>query len=249
MTDQSSKYIPQFYITAPSPCPYVEDKLERKVFTALSGPLSDQFHNQLVQDGFRRSQGIAYKPACEECSACISVRIIVDDFKPSKSLKRIIARNTDLHARFIAPQATGEQYSILRPYLDARHADGGMADMSVHDYTGMVEETTVNTHLVEYRVGARLSAAPRPLIGTVLTDQLEDGLSMVYSFFEPEYKDRSLGTYMILDHIRQAQKRGLPYLYLGYWIKGCGKMSYKARFQPLEALKSGKWIPFSQVEE
>jgi arginine-tRNA-protein transferase len=248
MTDQSSKYIPQFYITAPSPCPYVEDKMERKVFTSLTGPLSNHFHNQLVQDGFRRSQGIAYKPACEECSACVSARILVDDFVASRSFRRIIARNTDVHAEFKAPEATSEQYAVLRPYLDARHADGGMADMSVHDYTGMVEETTVKTHLVEYRIGSKLSAAQRPLVGTVLTDELFDGLSMVYSFFEPEYKDRSLGSYMILDHILQARKRGLPYLYLGYWIKGGGKMSYKSRFQPLEILKSGKWLPFSEFE-
>ena len=248
MTDQSSKYIPQFYITAPSPCPYVEDKMERKVFTSLSGPLSNHFHNQLVQDGFRRSQGIAYKPACEECSACVSARIVVDDFIATRSFRRIMTRNTDVHTEFRAPEATSEQYAILRPYLDARHADGGMADMSVHDYTGMVEETTVKTHLVEYRIGNKLSAAPRPLVGTVLTDELFDGLSMVYSFFEPEYKDRSLGSYMILDHILQAKKRGLPYLYLGYWIKGCGKMSYKSRFQPLEILKSGKWLPFSEFE-
>lgn len=247
MTDQSSKYIPQFYITAPTPCPYVEDKMERKVFTSLAGPLSDQLHNQLVQDGFRRSQAIAYKPACEECSACVSARIVVDEFEPSKSFRRIIVRNRDLHAEFTDPIASSEQYSILRPYLDARHADGGMADMSVHDYTGMVEETTVQTQIVEYRVGARLSAAPRQLIGTALTDVLEDGLSMVYSFFEPGAKDRSLGSYMILDHIRQAQKRGLPYVYLGYWIKGCGKMDYKSRFQPLELLKSGKWLPFSEI--
>ena len=248
MTDQSSKYIPQFYITAPSPCPYVEGKMERKVFTSLAGPLSDQLHNQLVHDGFRRSQAIAYKPACEECSACVSARIVVDKFEPSKSLRRIMARNRDLHAEFTGPQATSEQYSILRPYLDARHADGGMADMSVHDYAGMVEETTVNTQIVEYRIGARLSAAPRHLVGTSLTDVLEDGLSMVYSFFEPGDRGRSLGSYMILDHINQARKRGLPYVYLGYWIKGCSKMDYKSRFQPLEVLKSGKWLPFSEFE-
>lgn len=248
MTDQSSKYVPQFYITAPSPCPYVKDKMERKVFTSLAGPLSDQFHNQLVQEGFRRSQGIAYKPACEECSACVSARILVDDFTLSRSFRRIATRNRDLHTEFTGPHATAEQYSVLRPYLDARHADGGMADMSVHDYAGMVEETTVTTHVVEYRVGSSLSAAPRPLVGTVLTDVLNDGLSMVYSFFDPEPHDRSLGTYMILDHITQARKRGLRYVYLGYWIKGCGKMDYKSRFQPLEVLKSGKWLPFSELE-
>lgn len=249
MTDQSSKYIPQFYITAPSPCPYIEDKMERKVFTSLAGPLSDQFHNQLVKDGFRRSQGIAYKPACEECSACISARIVVDDFEPSRSQRRIMARNRDMHSEFTGPHATSEQYSVLRPYLDARHPDGGMADMSVHDYTGMVEETTVDTQIVEYRIGARLSAAPRTLIGIALTDVLEDGLSMVYSFFDPDAGERSLGTYMILDHVSHARKRGLRYVYLGYWIKGCNKMDYKSRFQPLEVLKSGKWLPFSEFEQ
>jgi leucyl-tRNA---protein transferase len=246
MTDQSSKYIPEFYITAPAPCPYLEGQMERKVFTSLVGPFADQFHNQLILEGFRRSQNIAYKPACEDCSACVSVRIVVDDFIMSRSFKRIVQQNRDLQAEFKPPEATSEQYAILRPYLDARHSDGGMADMSVHDYAGMVEETSTTTHLVEYRSGARLSARPRPLVGTVLTDVLEDGLSMVYSFFGPEYSDRSLGSFMILDHIRQAQKRGLPHVYLGYWIQNCAKMDYKQRFKPLEYLKTGKWLPFSE---
>lgn len=246
MTDQTNKNIPQFYITAPAPCPYIEGNHERKVFTSLVGPFADDFHNQLIQDGFRRSQSIAYKPACEECHACVSVRIKVDEFTPSRGFKRIMQRNRDLHTEFMPPEATSEQYSILRPYLDNRHADGGMADMSVHDYTGMVEETATTTNLVEYRVGAKLSAAKRKLLACALTDTLDDGLSMVYSFFEPEHSDRSLGTFMILDHIRQSQKRGLPYVYLGYWIADCGKMDYKQRFQPLEYLGQGKWLPFPE---
>ena len=246
MTDQTNRNIPQFYITAPAPCPYIEGREERKVFTSLVGPTADHLHNQLIQDGFRRSQSIAYKPACETCDACVSVRIRVDDFQPSRSFKRIQQRNRDVHTEFTPSVATSEQYSVLRAYLDTRHADGGMADMSVHDYTGMVEETATTTNLVEYRIGARLSAAPRPLIACALTDTLDDGLSMVYSFFEPDRSDRSLGTYMILDHIRQAQKRGLPYVYLGYWIADCGKMDYKRRFKPLEALTRGKWLPFDE---
>lgn len=244
MTDQS-KEIPRFYITAPAPCPYLEGREERKVFTALMEPFADHYHNQLIQDGFRRSQAIAYKPACEGCSACVSVRVVVDAFEPSRSFSRILKRNRDVHTEFCPPTATSEQYALLRPYLDTRHADGGMVDMSVHDYKGMVEETTVSTNILEYRIGGPLSAGGRPLIATALTDVLEDGLSMVYSFFDPDLSDRSLGTFMILDHIRQARKRGLPYVYLGYWIANCDKMAYKSRFQPLERLHGGKWLPFS----
>ncbi len=244
MTDQSIKNIPQFFVTASAPCPYLPDREERKIFTTLDGPYANAFHNQLATDGFRRSQRIAYKPACEHCRACISVRILVDEYLPSRSCTRIMKRNIDLHAEQTEAIASQEQYSLLRDYLDTRHAEGGMAEMSVLDYANMVEETTVNTQIIEYKSGSPISAKNRPLVATALTDKLDDGLSMVYSFYGPQYSKRSLGTYLILDHIKRAKSLGLPYVYLGYWIDGCQKMEYKTRFRPLERLEGRQWVRY-----
>ena len=236
---------PQFYLTAPSPCPYLDDRLERKVFTHLVGDRASQLNDVLTQGGFRRSQNIAYRPACEGCRACVSVRVDVDHFQWTRSFRRIAARNEDLIGLEIGAKPSSEQYSLFRRYLDARHADGGMADMSVLDYAMMVEDTHVETMVIEYRERGPDSGitgtGDGPLIGTGLTDILSDGLSMVYSFFDNEHSDRSLGTYMILDHISRAQRRGLPYVYLGYWVEGSQKMDYKTRFQPQEHLGPQGW--------
>jgi arginyl-tRNA--protein-N-Asp/Glu arginylyltransferase len=184
---------------------------------------------------------IAYRPACDGCSACVSVRIVVADFVPSRSQKRILRRNADLVRQRVSAEATREQFALLRAYLDSRHAGGGMSDMGLFDYVAMVEETPVDTHIVEYR---RPSADDQPdaLLGCALTDVLRDGLSMVYSFFHPGAIGRSIGSHMILDHVEEARARGLPYVYLGYWIQGSDKMDYKhSRFQPLEALGPEGW--------
>jgi len=233
----------QFYLTAPAPCPYLDGQYEKKIFTHLMGDEADQLNNMLTQAGFRRSQGIAYRPACEDCSACVSVRILADAYKSSKNHKRVLKRNADLLSKEVPATGTNEQFSLLRTYLDTRHADGGMAEMTPLDYAAMVEDTNVNTMLVEYRLPLEPGAytSEGRLIGLALTDQMDDGLSMVYSFFDPEFKDRSLGTYLILDHIIRTQKRAQPHLYLGYWVDGCQKMSYKARFQPIEALGPEGW--------
>ncbi len=241
MTDQSSKYIPQFFVTAPTDCPYLPGQRERKIFTTLSSPMNETIHNELVRDGFRRSQNILYKPACEECHRCISARVVVDGFHERRSFKRILKANPDVVSQVLPPVGTNEQYGILRGYLDDRHFDGGMTDMSVYDYRSMVEDTAVATQVIEYRLTNGIDEPPGQLIATALTDVLDDGLSMVYSFFDPDFRSRSLGTYMILDHIRLTQKLGRPYLYLGYWIDECQKMSYKANFQPLEILQSSRW--------
>ncbi|MBV1886760.1 MAG: arginyltransferase [Parvibaculaceae bacterium] len=243
MVRQVPNEFPQFYLTAPAACPYLDGRYEKKIFTHLMGDEADQLNNMLTQAGFRRSQGIAYRPACEDCSACVSVRILADAYKPSKNHKRVLKRNADILSKEVPATGTNEQFSLLRTYLDTRHADGGMAEMTPLDYAAMVEDTNVNTMLVEYRLPLEPGAFTKEgrLIGLALTDQMEDGLSMVYSFFDPEFKDRSLGTYLILDHIIRTQKRAQPYLYLGYWVDGCQKMSYKARFQPIEALGLEGW--------
>lgn len=149
-------------------------------------------------------------------------------------------RNRDIVPVECAPLATDTQFELLRLYLEDRHSDGGMADMSLIDYQSMVQDSPINSQIIEYRVGSKIHN-DGPVVGASLTDELDDGLSMVYSFFNPSENDRSLGTFMILDHIRIARQKGLPYLYLGYWIAGCNKMDYKARFSPLEFLRSGKW--------
>ena len=225
---------PQFYLTAPSPCPYLPRREERKVFTHLIGKRAVSLNDTLSQSGFRRSQTIAYRPACE------SVRVKVDEFVASRNMRRVAEQNPDVRGAVMRTEPTSEQYALFRHYLDARHGDGGMADMTVLDYSMMVEDSHVETRLVEYRSGVTSVSAGR-LLAVCLTDLLADGLSMVYSYYEPEAKGRSLGTYMILDHIKRARALGLPHLYLGYWVEGSKKMAYKARFLPQERLGMNGW--------
>lgn len=242
---QHPRDTPQFYLTAPSPCPYLPGQKERKVFTHLVGERARELNDLLTHGGFRRSQSIAYRPACEACRACVSVRVIAKDFRPSRSMRRIEERNSDVIGELLRPTPTSEQYSVFRAYLDARHRDGGMADMTVLDYAMMIEDSHVDTRLIEYRMRGPDSGftgrGRGRLLAMALTDVLNDGLSMVYSFFDPEVSDRSLGTLMILDHIARARKLKLPYVYLGYWVPGSRKMDYKARFLPQERLMPSGW--------
>jgi leucyl-tRNA---protein transferase len=238
---QHSRDTPQFYLTAPSPCPYLGGKEERKVFTHLVGERAPELNNILTHGGFRRSQSIAYRPACEGCRSCVSVRVLAREFQPTRSMRRIAKRNIDVVSDMRTAVPTSEQYSIFRAYLDSRHRDGGMADMTVLDYAMMVEDSHVDTRIVEYRRRATGKPVGGDLIAVGLTDVLGDGLSMVYSFFEPDESARSLGTFMVLDHIARAQQMGLAYVYLGYWVRGSGKMDYKSRFLPQERLAPEGW--------
>ena len=227
-------------MTATAPCPYLAGQTERKVFANL--PFFDGAHvnDELTQAGFRRSQNIAYRPACEACAACVSVRIPVAEFVFSRSQRKILNRNADLSRDLVEAEATMEQFDLLRRYLSARHPGGGMTDMGWLDYVAMVEDTAVRTHLIEYRLPST-DGGPGDLVAVTLADLLSDGLSMVYSFFDPRLEKRSLGVFAVLDHLRQAATVGLPYLYLGYWVQGSEKMDYKARFRPLERLQEGQW--------
>jgi leucyl-tRNA---protein transferase len=240
LTDQRTTRVPQFFLTPGGPCPYLPGQTERKVFARLSGSLAQPLNEALTHSGFRRSQMIAYRPACETCSACVSVRIVVDEFDLSRTQRRIARRNTDLVRSDVPAEATREQFALLRTYLDSRHSGGGMSDMGLFDYVAMVEETPVETHLAEFR-SPTTDGGRGALVACALTDVLRDGLSMVYSFYHPGEVARSLGTHMILDHVRAAKARNLPYVYLGYWVRGSDKMDYKARFQPLEALGHDGW--------
>ena len=250
---QHSRDTPQFYLTAPSPCPYLAGQEERKVFTHLVGERAPELNNILTQGGFRRSQSIAYRPACEGCRSCVSVRVIAREFRPTRSMRRIANRNADIESEMRLAVPTSEQYAIFRAYLDSRHRDGGMADMTVLDYAMMVEDSHIETRIIEYRRrespstlapadgGARVRRRG-DLLAVALTDVLGDGLSMVYSFFDPEELARSLGTLMVLDHIVRAQQMGLSYVYLGYWVRGSHKMDYKGRFLPQERLAPDGWM-------
>ncbi len=245
LVTQHSRNTPQFYLTAPSPCPYLEGRQERKVFTHLVGDKAAELNDLLTHGGFRRSQSIAYRPACDQCRACVSVRVIAGEFRPSRSFRKIQARNADIVSELRSAVPTSEQYSVFRAYLDQRHRDGGMADMTVLDYAMMVEDSHVATRIIEYRrrtADSGITGKGGKLIAVALTDILGDGLSMVYSFFEPDEESRSLGTFMILDHIARARRLGLPYVYLGYWIEGSRKMDYKARFLPQQRLAPNGWL-------
>ncbi len=231
---------PQFYLTAPSPCPYISGQRERKVFTHIVGKRAREINDILTQGGFRRSQTIAYRPACEGCRACVSVRVLVQEFEPSDNMRRLLRLNEGLVGSPNPNQPTAEQYALFRRYLDARHGEGGMVDMTVLDYAMMVEDSHVETGIIEYRHHDP-AGGESPLAAVCLTDFLPDGLSMVYSFFDPDLSRRSLGSFMILDHIARARALGLPYLYLGYWVQGSRKMEYKARYRPQERLLPVGW--------
>jgi len=229
--------VPQFYVTAPQPCPYLEGRMERKLFTALQGEAADKLNNSLSKQGFRRSQNVLYRPSCADCSACMSARIKIADFTPSRGQKRVLKRNARLTRRATSPWATEEQYDLFRDYLGGRHATGGMADMDMFEFAAMVEETPIRTRLIEYKEPDDALAA------VCLTDVLDDGVSMVYSFFNPAFARDSLGTHIILDHIAIARSLGLPYVYLGYWVPGSPKMGYKANFAGVEVYHDGVWAP------
>ena len=220
--------------------------MERKLFTALQGEYAEQLNNALSKQGFRRSQNVLYRPSCAECSACLSARIRVADFEPSRSQKRTLKRNAHIRREAMSPWATEEQYALFRSYLDNRHANGGMADMDIFEFAAMIEETPIRSRVVEY-----VSDEPegRQLRAVCLTDVLDDGLSMVYSFYDPTMTGASLGTQVILDHIDIARDSGLPYVYLGYWVPGSSKMAYKAKFSALEVYEGSEWREIGNPED
>jgi arginyl-tRNA--protein-N-Asp/Glu arginylyltransferase len=227
----------RFYLTAAQPCPYLEGRRERKVFAALDSHDALELNDNLTHAGFRRSQNIAYRPACDMCAACVSVRVPTTTFKFTKRWRRVLNANTDVVGRIMPAQATYEQFAVLQKYLSHRHFGAGMSEMSIFDYSAMVEETAVRTHVVEYR----LNGENGQLVACALVDALADGLSLVYAFFDPDFASRSLGSFIVLDHIRQASSVDFPNVYLGYWIKGSQKMAYKTDFRPIEALGASGW--------
>ncbi len=240
---------PRFFVTSPAPCPYLPGRSERKVFTELKGPHADQLNEALGRIGFRRSQTVAYRPSCLDCQACVSVRVVASRFKPSATQKRELKRNSDLIVSECRPWATDEQFALLARYLGARHPDGGMSAMDELDYADMIEHTPVSTVVTEYRE-PDVNGRPGRLVGACLTDRQADGLSMIYSFYEPDHTDRAgLGNFIILDHIRRAAAEALPYVYLGYWVEGSPRMQYKVRYRPLERLTREGWQLMEEQEQ
>ncbi|WP_347303137.1 arginyltransferase [Croceibacterium sp. TMG7-5b_MA50] len=240
---------PRFFVTTPAPCPYLPGRTERKVFTELKGPQADALNDALSRIGFRRSQTVAYRPSCLDCRACVSVRVVATEFRPSTTQKRALKRNSDLVATECRPWATAEQFELLQRYLATRHPGGGMAAMDEVDFADMVEHTTVTSSMIEYREPGS-DGRPGRLVGACLTDRQGDGLSMIYSFYEPEDDGRAgLGNYIILDHIRRAGAESLRYVYLGYWVDGSRRMQYKIRYRPLERLEATGWVRFGEVEQ
>lgn len=224
-----------FLVTAEMPCAYLPGRMERKIVTELTGPGAVDTYEILSRAGFRRSHSVAYRPACSGCAACVPVRILVREFRAGRSLRRVKRCNADLIARIGSPDSTREQYRIFSRYIEDRHSDGEMIGMAFHEYRSMVEDSPLDTRTVEFRDSAGT------LVACCLADWTRDGISAVYSFFEPDLAPRSLGSYMVLWLVDEARRLDLPYVYLGYWIAGSRKMAYKIRFRPLEGFGPEGW--------
>lgn len=232
--------IVQFRHSSAMPCPYLPARIERQLYAELGGPAPAEIFRRLSLAGFRRSHHIVYRPACPGCSACAPVRVDVRQFDWSRSWRRVMNRNADLMAEEAGLEISNEQYRLFHRYVRSRHGDGDMAVMDRRDYTSMILASPVDTGIIEFRDRAG------DLIAACLTDRLPDGLSAVYSFFDPDHSRRSLGSFMVLWLIEEARRQGLPHVYLGFWIPNSRKMAYKARFRPLQAFGPDGWQPLAE---
>ena len=223
-----------FFVTSPLPCPYLDGQVERRLVAELKEWDGISLHDKLSRVGFRRSHGIVYAPICPSCNACKAVRTVVGEFKPSVSQRRVMRMNKDIIVNKKPALATHEQYALFANYQESRHTGGDMATMDYYDYQALIEETPVNTFILEYRDFDRL-------VGACIVDEMADGLSAVYSFFDPNKKRKSLGTQVILALFDLALQYRLPFVYLGYWVSGSQKMSYKEKFRPLEYFNGNEW--------
>ena len=227
----------QMRLSMRSDCPYISGRTEQRVAVDISE--NPSLHDELARAGFRRVENWAYKPVCPQCKACLPWRVDVGGFTPGRNLARINRANSDLTRSVGRIRPTNEQYNLFLKYINGRHRDGQMANMGRDDFISMIENSPIESCVVSYR------DEDNRLVGCVLTDVQDDGLSAVYSFFDPAESARSLGTFMILDLLEVTVSRGAPWLYLGYYVSGSQKMMYKSRFQPAEIFVDGSWQPYS----
>ena len=230
----------QFFATAPVVCPYIPGRAERKLIVELGGSGGAAFYDDLSRAGFRRSHRFAYRPACRGCASCVPVRIAVERFSYTRSTRRIRNVNRDLRGSLVAARATPEQFRLFSAYQRLRHGDSDMASMRYGDYRGMVDDTPVRTALAEFRDGSG------SLVAASLIDLLDDGVSAVYSFYDPHQAKRSLGIWSVLWLVEECRRRRQPFVYLGYWIADSPKMAYKDRFPALEHLEERGWTVFAR---
>jgi arginine-tRNA-protein transferase len=224
----------QFYLTAPYPCSYLAEQEARSQVATPSFLISPAIYSELVRNGFRRSGTFTYRPRCDNCTECVPARVKVDEFMPNRSQRRVEKKNRQLQTSVHALEDKAEYFDLYKRYQNARHQDGGMSNDSHEQYERFLLHSHVDSMLVEFRDGDALRMVS-------IIDVLDDGLSSVYTFFEPELPQASLGTYNVLWQIEMCRQQKLPYLYLGYWIRQSQKMAYKANFKPLQGLINGNW--------